>query len=42
MPEDLFSKYKDIIKITTYEGMKEVLGEDPRKAYKRAFIEESN
>jgi hypothetical protein len=42
MPEELFSKYKDIVKITTYEGMKEVIGEDPRKAYKRMFIQETN
>ena len=42
MPEELFSKYKDIIKITTYEGLKDALGEDPRKAYKRAFIEQTN
>ena len=42
MPEELFSKYKDIVKITTYEGMKDVLGEDPRKAYKRMFIQETN
>jgi hypothetical protein len=35
MPEELFGKYKEIIKITTYEAMKDLLGEDPRKVYKR-------
>jgi hypothetical protein len=42
MPEELFSKYTEIIKITTYEGLKKVLGEDPRKAYKREQILQEN
>jgi hypothetical protein len=40
MPEELFGKYKEIVKITSYESMKKLLGEDPRKYYKRTFIEE--
>ena len=42
MPEELFSKYKDIVKITSYEGMRKMLGEDPRRAYKRMKIREEN
>lgn len=40
MPEELFGKYKEIVKITSYEAMKKLLGEDPRKVYKRYFIEQ--
>lgn len=42
MPEELFGKYKDIVKITTYDGLKKVLGEDPRKYYKRQQVLEDN
>lgn len=35
MPEDLFGKYKELIKITSYETMKTIMGEDPKKAFKR-------
>ena len=35
MPEELFGKYREIIKMTTYDALKEIEGEDPRKAYKR-------
>jgi hypothetical protein len=42
MPDELFGKYKEIIKMTSYESMKEAIGEDPRKAYKRMFIEQQN
>lgn len=38
MPEQLFGKYKELIKITAYQGMKDYLGEDPRKHYKREMI----
>lgn len=38
MPEDLFAKYKEIIKITQYEDMKGAMQEDPRRAYKRLKI----
>ena len=42
MPEELFAKYKEIVKITTYEGLKQVLGEDPRKYYNREKISNEN
>lgn len=38
MPEDLFAKYKEIIKMTQYEDMKGSMQEDPRRAYKRLKI----
>jgi hypothetical protein len=42
MPEELFAKYKEIIKITSYDAMRQVLGEDPRKMYKREMIRQEN
>ena len=42
MPEDLFAKYKEIIKITQYEDMKGAMQEDPRRAYKRLKIQTDN
>lgn len=38
LPEDIYGKYKEIIRVTAYSGMKEIMGEDPRKAYKRNKI----
>jgi hypothetical protein len=38
MPEDLFGKYKEIVKMTAYEDMKNSMKEDPRRAYKRLKI----
>jgi len=31
MPNDIFGKYKQLIKMVAYDEMKEVAGEDPRK-----------
>ena len=42
MPEGLFKKYEELIKITSYDSMREAIGEDPRKAYKRMKILEDN
>lgn len=42
MPEEIFSKYKELVKITSYDSMKEALGEDPRRAYKRQMIQHEN
>lgn len=42
MPEELFGKYREIIKMTAYDALKEVGGEDPRKAYKKQMIENQN
>jgi hypothetical protein len=42
MPEGLFGKYKDLVKITSYDSLKKALGEDPRKVYKREMILREN
>ena len=42
MPEDLFGKYKEIVKMTSYDQMKHALSEDPRRAYKRLKIQTDN
>jgi hypothetical protein len=42
MPESLFAKYKEIIKITSYDEMKKLLGEDPKKVWKRESIQADN
>ncbi|CDW83616.1 UNKNOWN [Stylonychia lemnae] len=42
LPETLFGKYKEIIKVTAYHQMKDNLGEDPRKLYKRLEIQRQN
>lgn len=42
LPESMFAKYKEIIKITSYETMKQALGEDPRKFYKREHVLNEN
>lgn len=38
MPEEIFGKYKEIVKMTTYDSLKDQLGEDPRKHYKRQQV----
>jgi hypothetical protein len=38
MPDEIFGKYKEIVKMTTYDSLKEQLGEDPRKHYKRQQV----
>ncbi len=42
MPEEFFSKYKEIIKITSYDELKKVIGEDPRRAHKRYLVQKDN
>lgn len=38
MPEKMFGKFKEIIKMTAYDNLKETIGEDPRLAYKREQV----
>jgi hypothetical protein len=35
LPEKLFGKYKNLVKLTHYEEMKKILGEDPILNYKK-------
>jgi hypothetical protein len=38
LPEEIFGKYKELIKTTMYAKWKENIGEDPRVAYRRELI----
>ena len=42
LPEEIFGNYKELMKVTAYDAMKQVLGEDPRKHYKREIINREN